>query len=311
MNLQQTQSHGLRRGAPQRSIEERWAAGLGWFSIGLGAAEVIAPRTMAKLIGVNGRDTPVGVLRTYGLREIAAGVGILSQPKPVGWMWGRVAGDLMDLASLRSASRSDGAHRARIALATTAVLGVAAMDVYCSTQMTRKSAALSQRGPSPVTRSVIVGKSPEEVYQFWRNLQNLPTVMDRLESVEMREGGRSHWKFRTPLGKTIEWDAEITADEPGSRIAWRSLEGSPIDISGSVKFERAPGGRGTLVRCDVEFGSSLAALAGRAGKLGGVGAGDQIEQCLRQVKQVLETGEIARSDASVHWTPHAAQPAHQ
>src|SRR5690349_17261487 len=80
--------------------EQRLANGLGWFSIGLGLAELAAPRQVARLIGARDEDNTRTVLRAYGVRELAAGFGILSQTSPTGWLWGRVAGDMLDLASL-------------------------------------------------------------------------------------------------------------------------------------------------------------------------------------------------------------------
>jgi uncharacterized membrane protein len=311
MNAQQhTAPRSSPRGEAGPRREARWTNGLGWFSLGLGAAEVIAPRTMARLIGVDGKGSP-GVLRAYGLREIAAGVGILSQPEPVGWMWGRVAGDLMDLASLGSAARSRDANRARIAAATTAVLGVTALDLVCSAQLSKGAQLPGMNGRARASRSIVIGRSPEEVYNFWRNFDNLRASVDWLDSVQTMENGRSHWKIRVPPGKTVEWDAETIADQPGSHISWRSLEGSDIQIAGSVWFEKAPGDRGTLVRLQFEYGPSLPALAGKAGKFLGAGPGDLMETVLRRFKQQLETGEIAKSDASVHWAPRAAQPSPQ
>src|SRR4051794_35067271 len=81
----------------QNDNVERLANALGWFSIGLGLAELAAPRALAQLIGVKDEDKTRNVLRGYGMREIAAGIGILSRPQPAGWLWGRVAGDLLDL----------------------------------------------------------------------------------------------------------------------------------------------------------------------------------------------------------------------
>src|SRR5690242_10269489 len=115
------------------------ANGLGWFSIGLGVAEVLAPEKVAQLIGIKGRTTSRALLRIYGFREIAAGVGILSQTRPAGWMWGRVAGDLLDLTALGSALASRTANRTRIGTATAAVLGVTALDVLCARQLSNGS----------------------------------------------------------------------------------------------------------------------------------------------------------------------------
>lgn len=111
---------------------DKLARGLGWFSIGLGLAEVLAPRAVANLTGV--RDA--GLLRLYGLREIACGVGILSSVRPAGWMWARAAGDVMDLATLGA----DSERPSRSGPAALAVLGVAALDVLCGMQLSAAEA---------------------------------------------------------------------------------------------------------------------------------------------------------------------------
>ena len=121
MNAVQQQQAGAYENGISGEANGRLANGLGWFSIGLGLAEVVTPGTVANLIGVQDDDKNRSLLRFYGMRELAAGVGILSQPQAPGWVWSRVAGDLMDLATLARAMRSDrseetrggGGHRCR------------------------------------------------------------------------------------------------------------------------------------------------------------------------------------------------------
>jgi uncharacterized membrane protein len=294
----------------QNDNAERLANALGWFSIGLGLAELAAPRALAQLIGVKDEDKTRNVLRGYGMREIAAGIGILSRPQPAGWLWGRVAGDLLDLSSLGSALGSSRSNRVRVGAATAAVIGVTALDVRCALQLQRGSTngGSAKTGDVRVTKTIIVNRSPEEVYRFWRDLANLPTFMKHLESVQVTGDNRSHWKATGPGGKTVEWDAEIVEDQPNTRIAWRSLEGSDIDNSGSVQFERAPGGRGTLVRVELRYTPPGGVVSATLAKLFGEEPGQQVDDDLRAFKQVLETGEVVKSDASIHRGMHVAQP---
>jgi uncharacterized membrane protein len=294
----------------QNDNVERLANALGWFSIGLGIAELAAPRALAQLIGVKDEDKTRNVLRGYGMREIAAGIGILSRPQPAGWLWGRVAGDLLDLSSLGSALGSSRSNRVRVGAATAAVIGVTALDVRCALQLQRGSTngGSAKTGDVRVTKTIIVNRSPEEVYRFWRDLANLPTFMKHLESVQVTGDNRSHWKATGPGGKTVEWDAEIVEDQPNTRIAWRSLEGSDIDNSGSVQFERAPGGRGTLVRVELRYTPPGGVVSATLAKLFGEEPGQQVDDDLRAFKQVLETGEVVKSDASIHRGMHVAQP---
>ena len=110
------------------------AQGLGWFSIGLGLAEAIAPRAMATLIGMEDSGANRRLLRLFGLREIGAGVGLLSGTHTANWLWGRVSGDALDLTALGWAAESDDANRGRLAVSALAVAGVAALDVYAASQ---------------------------------------------------------------------------------------------------------------------------------------------------------------------------------
>lgn len=110
---------------------------LGWFSIGLGAAELLAPRALSRITGGNRED----VLQFYGAREIVTGIGILYTSRPTGWLWGRVAGDAVDLATLGANLRTGNREQRRCALVSAvAVAGVTALDVLCSTQLTAASA---------------------------------------------------------------------------------------------------------------------------------------------------------------------------
>jgi uncharacterized membrane protein len=255
-------------------------------------------------------DRTLSVMRFYGMREIAAGVGILTRPQEAGWMWGRVAGDMMDIASLASAMRSDGADRSRLAMATAAVLGVTALDVMCAQQMSQTGAEEGTR-QQHVSKTITINRPIEEVYERWRHFENFPKFMEHLEEVRITGEGRSHWKAKAPAGRTVEWDAETTEDQPNSVIAWHSVEGSDILNFGKVRFEQAPGGRGTIVRVDLQY-EPPAGIAGMAvAKLFGEEPGQQLDCDLRRFKQIMETGDVVKSDASIHSGMHAAQPAEQ
>ena len=100
---------------------------LGWFSLGLGLTELFATDELAHFLGTK-RGT--GVLRLFGLREIAAGVGLLAQPRRLPfWLWARVAGDAMDLAALGIAA-VDNPRSANVLASIGAVAGVTALDIY-------------------------------------------------------------------------------------------------------------------------------------------------------------------------------------
>jgi uncharacterized membrane protein len=285
----------------------RLANGLGWFSIGLGLAEVAAPGKLAQLIGVSDDERTRKILRLYGLREITAGAGILSQSNPAGWVWSRVAGDVLDLASLGKAMKSDESKRNRVTVATTAVLGVAALDLYCAQQLSRREDRGEDREVR-VKKSVLINRSPQEVYQFWRDLSNLPKFMSHIESVQIIDERRSHWRAKAPGKVTLEWDAEIIDDRPNELLAWRSLENSRIQNSGTVHFDHAPSGRGTYLTVEMRYVPPGGAIAAGIAKLFGGDPGMEITRSLHAFKQVMEVGEVVKSDASIHPGIHAARP---
>jgi len=301
---------GRRRNGVVNLNEEKIARGLGWFSIGLGLAEIAAPRTLAKLIGVRGDHN--GLLRMLGMREIASGVGILAERRPAGplaaWMWSRVGGDAIDLAMLGAALRSRKSGQGRVVAATAAVAGVTALDLICSLQLSRRDGATKNGGAIRVAQAKTINRSPEELYRFWRDFQNLPRFMKHLESVQATGDRRSHWVAKAPAGTKVEWDAEITEDRPNELIAWRSLKGADVENIGSVRFERAPGGRGAVVKVNMLYRPPAGKLGAVVAKLFGEDPEWRIKDDLRRFKQVMEVGEIittkgqpAGRDSSVSW----------
>jgi len=298
---------------------ETLAKGLGWFSVGLGVAQLVAPRRVARLIGVRPSDRVSNTMRAIGARELASGIGILAQRRRAPWVWARVGGDVLDLALLGRNLVPRRKGRGRLAAATAAVAAVTVLDLLTSEQLASDDSAErpeegslngspAKRRSIHVLRSITIDRSPEEVYAFWRDFENLPRFMEHLESVQVTGERRSHWKAKAPAGRTVEWDAEMTEDVSGERIAWRSLPGTEVPNRGVVRFLRAPADGGTEVHVDLHYEPP----AGRAGaviaKLFGEEPELQLASDLRRFKQVLETGEVVRSDASIHQKMHPAQP---
>ena len=144
-----------------------------------------------------------------------------------------------------------------------------------------------------VEESITIEKSPNEVYQYWRDYANLPRFMENIESVSEIGPDRTHWVMKAPMGLTLEWDSEIYNDRPGELIAWRSLEGAQVETAGSVHFTPAPGGRGTEVRVSQKMNPPGGKLGVGLAKLFGQDPANQTSGNLRRLKQILETGEIA------------------
>lgn len=244
----------------------------------------------------------------------------------------------MDLCLLGAAYGAKDSQRERLTLAAAAVLGVTVLDVIGAQQHAqgrsslrsglakgqggyesfevslgerarRATRRLPGMGPLHVTQVITINRPPEEVYRFWHNFQNLPTFMSHLEKVETRDAKRAHWKAKGPAGVSVEWDAEITEDRPNEFIAWRSLPGADVENQGSVRFQPAPGSRGTEVRVELSHRPPAGAVGARIAKLFGEAPEQQIAHDLRALKQVMETGEVVHSDASIHRGPHPGAPA--
>ena len=285
------------------------AAFLGWFSIGLGALEVLAPAATARLIGLKPSGKNTAVLRSMGVREIATGAGILANPTSKEWLGMRVGGDLLDLALLGAAlTRSE--RPGRTLLAAAAVLGVSALDIAGTEQ-------LSQRRKSPrpaaldgaaghVQRSVTVEQPLDEVFAFWRDFTNFPRFMEHLISVEMLDAKRSRWRATGPAGSSVEWESELVEERDGELLAWRSVGTSELYNAGTVRFRARPGGAGTVVTVEMDYAPPGGKIGAAVLKLFRKEPGQQIADDLRRFKQVLETGEVLVSDASA---VRAFQPA--
>lgn len=141
-----------------------------------------------------------------------------------------------------------------------------------------------------VERNTVVKAPPEQVYRFWRTLENLPRFMSRLESVQTTGDRRSHWVVRGPAGTTFEWDAEIINDVPGKLIAWRSTNDADVEHAGSVHFEPTASGDGTIVRVSLQYGPPGGVVGHAFAALWGEDAGRQIEADLAELKRAIEAG---------------------
>jgi uncharacterized membrane protein len=143
--------------------------------------------------------------------------------------------------------------------------------------------------PPRVQKVIAIDRPAEDLYEFWRRFENLPQFMRHLEEVRQTGQNRSHWRAKGPAGTSVEWDSETVDDRPGELISWRSLAGADLENAGSVRFERAPGGRGTFVRVTMEyyppggfFGASVARLLGEDPEI-------QVQRALYRFKQVMES----------------------
>lgn len=163
----------------------------------------------------------------------------------------------------------------------------------------RKGRAASHTQNIYVASSLTINQPPERVYRFWRELSNLPAFMAHVESVREdfapEQLPRVHFRARLPAGIDLEWDAEITEDRVGDRICWRSLPDSDFENHGMVRFVPAPGDRGTEVHVFFAYLPPAGAVGRAFARLFGKLPAQQIRADLRRLKQILETGSIARA----------------
>jgi uncharacterized membrane protein len=289
-----------------RPQAERLAKSLGWFSVGLGVAELTAPARVARLVGIRQPNGAASIVRAMGARELVSGMAILANPKRSAGAWSRVAGDGLDLWLLQQTSRRGDVDRGRWLAATAAVLGVTIADLLCAQELrAHENRTVTSQRRSHLERAITINKPLDEVYRFWRDFANLPKVTRSVEAVRELGDRRSHWKVRTPTGVAIAWEAEITDERPNERLGWRSISG-PVNHLGAIAFRRAPGNRGTEVRVTVNYEPPAGPIGSGMAWLFDGTLERRIQEDLRRCKQFLETGEIPISEGPGLWRP--AQP---
>jgi hypothetical protein len=261
-SLQSRPTPGLAYKPRTKQKSDSLASGLGWFSVGLGLAQLAVPHKVAELVGVEPDENTIRLMRSLGMRELTSGVGILTQPKPAGWVQSRVVGDLMDLALLGAAMTRDKNSRGRTLAATVAVLGVAGLDLMCSRQLTKERSQIKEQsepvGEKRVVRCVTINAEPAEVERAW-----------------------SDW-------------------------FWSNARDEARDAN--VQFKAAPGGRGTEVKAEFTYTPKAGKIGTAVARMTHNAPAQELGLDLRHFKQVVETGEIVISDATVRPGMHPAQP---
>lgn len=145
-----------------------------------------------------------------------------------------------------------------------------------------------------LAESVTIGRPAQELYEFWRQQENLAQVMDNIVSIEPLGPDRYRWTVQAPAGQEVSWESIITKDVPGEEIYWQSAEGADVENNGRITFRDA-GERGTVVRAVIAYdppggtvGQLIAKLFRREPRV-------QAREDLHRFKQLMETGEIATS----------------
>lgn len=287
---------------------------LGWFSVGLGALELVAPNAVARAIGLE--PTPVwnGLLRFFGVRELATGAGILANPRSKEWVGMRIGGDALDLATL-GVALTQSRQPARTLAATAFVLGAAVLDLVGTERLAERRKSPTReyaRAAEPVVlRSITVGRPVNEVYAYWKDFTNFPRFMRHIESVEVLGDGRSRWCATGPAGTRAEWTSEIVEDRANEALAWQTVGDSDLYHTGKVTFRPGPRGDGTVVSVEMQYAPPGGQIGAALLKLFRKEPGQQVIDDLRRFKQVMEIGEVVQSDASSKPGVGAAQPREQ
>ena len=151
--------------------------------------------------------------------------------------------------------------------------------------------ALAGSGGTPIETAVTIGKPHDELYRFWRNLENLPKFMPHLVSVRTLGDNRSHWVAKAPAGRTVEWDAEIINDDQNELIGWRTLEGADVVSAGSVRFKPTGSGE-TTVNVHLQYEPPAGKVGATIAWVLGYDPSQTITEDLRRFKALMETGEV-------------------
>jgi uncharacterized membrane protein len=229
------------------------------------------------------------------LAGFGLGLGILAmlqRRSPTAARLTRPVSNAANLALL-GASLALSLSRRPFSIVTAGIAGVTALNQY---RKARHSDKQLGDGCRHLRESVTINRSPEELYQFWRNFENLPQFMNHLHEVRQTSNNQSRWVVSGPLGTRLEWTAEIINETPNELIAWRSLEGGDVDSAGTVRFQSAPGGRGTVVKVEMEYRPPAGKLGATVARFLGAGAAKQVAVDLHRFKQLMETGEVARTE---------------
>jgi hypothetical protein len=256
-----------------RRLETMLARGLGLFSLGLGAVQLVAPATFNRVLGVGKKRTttagrlPRLVTRMIGIRELIAAMGLLTRRRPAAFSWSRVTGDAMDLALLARASTRPDARRPRLAAAMAGVAALSLVDLVTSSLLSEATSAPREErvgNARRFRRAITVRRPMDETIATWR----------------------SRWP-----------GIEAPAGEDG-RYSFESSDGVLGPLRGTVVFNAAPGDRGTEIRLEAEYEPPLGPIGIGLSRLSPEEPARRADDQLRRLKEVAETGQEVESDAT-------------
>jgi len=153
---------------------------------------------------------------------------------------------------------------------------------------TEPHASLKSGEGVKMEQSITINRPPDEVYSFWRQLENLSRFMQHIKSVTQTGSGISHWVVQTSHGAKFEWDARLIEDKPGQMLSWQSLDGADVDNAGSVWFTPAGEGKETVVKVVMKYAPPGGKLAALMAKVFGDSAEKQMMEDLVRLKNLME-----------------------
>jgi len=166
-----------------------------------------------------------------------------------------------------------------------------------SRQLNSESGVRGNKGVK-VVRTVTVARPPQEVYRYWRKLENLARFMEHVESVRELDSRRSEWMVKGPLGHNVEWTAQIISDREGEMISWESLPGAEVQNAGSVWFEPVASGSSTEVKVSLQYQPPAGIVGAAVAKFFGEAPEQQLEEDLGRFKRLIESGQVAATAAA-------------
>jgi uncharacterized membrane protein len=148
-----------------------------------------------------------------------------------------------------------------------------------------------------IQRGIQINRPAHDLYRFWRALDNLPRIMNHLDSVQIINERLSHWVVKTiPGAPKVEWDAEIINDVEDQRIGWRSLQGADVNNAGSVEFKPTGDGQRTWLTVTLQYEPPGGGLGAAMAKWLGEDPDSKIALDLQRFKEQMETGVFSAAD---------------
>jgi len=288
---------------------EKWEPALAWLGIGVGVAQLLMPRQVARVLGLSVGRSTTSTLRLCGAGQLLSGVGYVARAGSPSWRMARIGCQAINLAALGTAlgTKKKRPWRRRspgwsMGSALVGVAAVTALDAWGYRRATgRRAKELAPSHPLELRASITVDRPASALYSFWRDVDNLPSLMPSMGTVTKLSDTRSRWEVKglagTALPKLLSWEAAIVEELPGRLIRWQ-VEGGPaaaIVRGGEIRFVPAPGKQGTEVHVLLQAaGPEGASTLGRwAKKL----PQRLMAQELRRFKQLMELGELTQAQA--------------